>query len=647
MITHRILLPLILFGLFFQCQVNYPDYSTEMIEQGTWFRDWLLCGPFPNCTDCSPENYEHNERCRGFYTDYLTSIGGETGAIPAAGTLVEIPEQNIRQRWFEYHSETDKIPLNELATPNDMVVMYAFCRIKSPQARKAILAVGSNDGVKIWLNGKKVHEHHLSRWLELDHDYVPIDLLPGQNNLLLKIDEGTGDFGMAVRLLDYDSTLAQIRKNKTALTNLSLVAEKDTLVVQFGTPFKIGTLNPGALAHIELIHETAGKIAEQWALPGNAVDFLLSDVPDGFIQARATFETPHDGTIISEKRHFKGRLKRLSRVAGLNANLMPLDEHGQPFFPIGTYGAPVKDYATLKQAGYNFVVASPHNLAAVHAAGMKAAVPVHGAGPDWFTAVRDTIAKYKNHPAVLCWMLYDEPGYNRADLLDIYELYQVARQADAFHPSYLVITMNTVYSTFGRCCDVLAVDTYPISRGTIQDVGKNIAEAVATSDGDQPVWHCGQLFAWPKDRVPTPAENRLMTYHALIEGARGMLWYTFQWGTEYYLPTSAPELWAAHQTLLTELNALAPLFMAPGAGDSVTLTNPAQPVRARLKNSPIGTFLFAANPSKTDSLETGLILPNSATKTVTVFGENRQVQIENGILVDFFAPLAVHIYKLN
>ncbi|MGW8288842.1 MAG: hypothetical protein ACWGNP_01090, partial [Candidatus Bathyarchaeia archaeon] len=62
----------------------------------------------------------------------------------------------------------------------------------------------------------------------------------------------------------------------------------------------------------------------------------------------------------------------------------------------------------------------------VHEAGLKAAVPVHGSKPHWFSEVRETISQYKDHPAVLCWMLYDEPGYNRADLLDIYQLYNIA-----------------------------------------------------------------------------------------------------------------------------------------------------------------------------------------------------------------------------
>lgn len=636
---------ILLLILNFSCQKYRPLYSTQQIEKKDYFRNWLLCGPFPNCSDCSRENYEHDERCKGFFTDYLVSIGGEALALPAGGTVVEVPALELKRRWFYYESETDKIPLNELFDPNDMVVAYAYCQIESPTPKKAILSVGSNDGIMIFLNGQKIHQNHVSRWLKPDNDFVPISLNAGINNLLLKIDEGTGNFGFVVRLLDYDSTLAQIRENLGHHRNLTLVSENDTLVTRFGTTFQIGTLNPGADARIEIHHEKIGKIGEQQAIPGTELRFLLTGIPDGFLTARAVFETPEDGAIISEKRHFKGKLKRHSRAGMLNAGLVPVSANGKPFLPIGTYGASPEDYELLKKTGYNFVVAGVNNLDKVQQAGLKAAVPIHGHKPHWFSAVRDSITKYKNHPAVLCWMLYDEPGYNRADLLDIYKIYQIAREADSFHPSYLVITTPTVYETHGRCCDILAIDTYPVSRGTIREVGKNIAAAYNVSDGDQPVWQCGQLFPWPKDRFPTPQENRFMTYYSFIEGAKGILWYTFRWQGRS-LPDAAPELWQAHQTLLNELNQLAPLFLAQGFGKRVAPINESEAICARIKKCPLGRFLMVTNTSKTETIIPEFQLQNTPDGAVQVFSENRILQVNRGKLRDKFEPLDVHIYKL-
>ena len=643
---------ILIFGFIFSlslqlnCQMDRTQYTTEIIENGTYIRDWLLCGPFPNCEDCSRENYEHDERCKGFFKDYLESMKGEQQAYPAVGTRVKVPELNLLRTWFHYHSETDKIPLDDILQPNDMVVAYAFCRIESDARRRAILSVGSNDGIAVWFNGEKVHEHHLGRWLQPEDDYIPITIEKGNNRLLIKVDEGTGNFGFMARFLDYDSTIAHIQKNLGKFKELTLVTEADTLVARFGTPYMIGTLEPGTSAVVELFHERAGKLSEQAAIPGMEVRFLLNGIPDGFLLVRATFKTKNFGTIVSEKRHFQGKLPRHGRPHRLDRDLAVRDKNGGTFFPLGMYGARPDEYDLIREAGLNFVVASTANLDQVHATGLKAAIPVHGHGETWFDAVRDTIAKYKSHPAILCWMLFDEPGYNRADLLDIHRIYNIAHEADPMHPSYLVITTPTVYGTHGRCCDVLAVDTYPISRGTIQHVGDNIRRAYEVSDGDQPIWHCGQLFPWPKDRLPTVEEHRFMSYLALIEGARGMLWYSMRF-RDYELIKSAPELWEAHKRLLKELNELSPLWLENGFGEKIDVSNDDDLLRTMLKKSSIGTFLIAANTSKEKEIDPVLYIGSDYQGNAEVYGENREVQIGNGAIRDHFKSLDVHIYRLN
>jgi len=310
---------------------------------------------------------------------------------------------------------------------------------------------------------------------------------------------------------------------------------------------------------------------------------------------------------------------------------------------MGTYGAPVEDYRKLKEAGYNFVVGSPSELDAAQKAGLMLSVHING---NDINAAKDTITKYKNHPAILCWMMYDEPGYNRADLLHIYNLYNAVYEADPVHPSYLVITTPTVYKSFGRLCDVLAVDTYPVSHGKITDVGDNIALAYRQIDDDQPVWHCGQMFRWPEQRRPNPREHRFMTYLPIIEGAKGVLWYTYK-GFGQYLPEDDPILWEAQKKILSELNQLAPLILAPGFGEPALQVKASGNIRAIIKKGPTGTFLIVANKSKTDSFFPEFKIGKIFNREVEVFGENRKVDVLMDILKDEFKPLDVHIYKLD
>ena len=256
------------------------------------------------------------------------------------------------------------------------------------------------------------------------------------------------------------------------------------------------------------------------------------------------------------------------------------------------------------------------------------------------------MAVLKNHPAVLCWMLYDEPGYNRADLLDIYQLYQTAYQADPDHPSYLVITNPSVYKTFGYCCDVLAVDTYPVAGGDITSVGGNIAKAIREIPEDLPVWHCGQLFAWPAQRKPNIQEHRFMTYAALIEGARGLLWYTYK-GYNQSLPDDDPALWDYHKKLLAEISTLSEAYMEGKSSLKISLVKENEDIRYRYLESAHGNYLLVANQSSTLALTPLFKLPGGVTGKISVVGEGRFVDIINYQFTDTFNPLDVHIYQIK
>ena len=621
------------------CDTDRIPYDPNL-----FIKDWLIVGPFPNCEDCSSVSYHHDERCEGFYTDYLESIGGEKNVIPYVGMKAKYTRKNIERTWIKINSENDKIQLTDL-NPKDMVVAYAFCKIESPVSQKSILSIGSNDGVRVFLNGEEVHQSHdyNGRWLQADNDYVPVELKQGINNLMLKIDQGTGDFGYVVRFLDYDSVVTKIKSNIESYKTLKVVSISDTLVTSFGARSKISVLNPKGSVKIELFHEKKGKLDERTVMPGEDAEFLLKNIPNGFLTFNATFHTPNDGDIISETKYFNGKLKKHPRVSRTTSDLTILDESGKPFLPIGTYGAPVEDYEIIKEAGYNFVVASAQDLDKVHEAGLLAAVHVTGKTPQEYF---DFISKYKDHPAILCWMMYDEPGYHKTDLLYIYDIYNAAYKADKVHPSYLVITTPTVYKTYGRCCDVLAVDTYPITNGVIEDVGGNIAKAYDQLENETPVWHCGQMFTWPEQRRPNSQEHRFMTYHPLMNGAKGLLWYTFK-GYGQYLPVDDPVLWNSQKNLLAEISELIPLFLEPGFGKQVRLVDDNKLIQAKIKKSPIGTFVIALNISKTETVKPKLIVGKKYNGTISEYKKERDIIIKNGILEDEFKPLDVHIYKLK
>ena len=76
---------------------------------------------------------------------------------------------------------------------------YVARTIRAPTARRITLSVGSDDAIKIWLNGRLVHENNVARALAPDQDEVVVELAPGENLLVMKIVNFAGGYGFAFR----------------------------------------------------------------------------------------------------------------------------------------------------------------------------------------------------------------------------------------------------------------------------------------------------------------------------------------------------------------------------------------------------------------------------------------------------------------
>jgi hypothetical protein len=83
-------------------------------------------------------------------------------------------------------------------------VAYLKTNISSDREQKAMLEVGSDDGVKVWVNGKLVHGNNAARPVKQGDDKVKIDLKQGSNVVLMKITQGGGDWACCARLVDAD-----------------------------------------------------------------------------------------------------------------------------------------------------------------------------------------------------------------------------------------------------------------------------------------------------------------------------------------------------------------------------------------------------------------------------------------------------------
>ncbi len=65
--------------------------------------------------------------------------------------------------------------------------------------RTLALSLGSDDAIKVWCNGRLVHENNVARAVAPDQDRIEIDLDAGENTLLIKIANFGGGYGFYFR----------------------------------------------------------------------------------------------------------------------------------------------------------------------------------------------------------------------------------------------------------------------------------------------------------------------------------------------------------------------------------------------------------------------------------------------------------------
>ncbi len=100
-------------------------------------------------------------------------------------------EIDLAQPWL--------IPLDKILGGESRVA-YLRAKVWSDKAQKARLELGSDDGVKAWLNEELVHSNNVNRGVTPGEDRAAITLNAGENVVLLKIIQGSGGWGACARV---------------------------------------------------------------------------------------------------------------------------------------------------------------------------------------------------------------------------------------------------------------------------------------------------------------------------------------------------------------------------------------------------------------------------------------------------------------
>jgi hypothetical protein len=176
---------------FVQCwapeEINEDIYFTpgemeqiaiRVIPPEAHITTWMVSGPFKKT---------------GFNDSLLFHTAFTPESDPGKAEWENMPFGNGYSNWIaeldRFYHATD-------------AVAYLKTEIHSGTEQNAVFFAGSDDGIKVWMNGDLVHEKNLQRGLIPDEDKFEINLKEGWNTCLVKITQGGGGWGMTAVICD-------------------------------------------------------------------------------------------------------------------------------------------------------------------------------------------------------------------------------------------------------------------------------------------------------------------------------------------------------------------------------------------------------------------------------------------------------------
>jgi len=153
-------------------QVNFAmakHWATTVADNVPTASTWQISGPFV---------------AKDFDSAFANNFGPEPGG-PDSST-----------NWRPINFELEKPQANLIGKDNACI--YLRTKLTAGRAGKADLRLGSDDGIRVWVNGKLVHDNKILRSLAANDDKITVDLHSGANDLLIKIVNQSGGDGAFV-----------------------------------------------------------------------------------------------------------------------------------------------------------------------------------------------------------------------------------------------------------------------------------------------------------------------------------------------------------------------------------------------------------------------------------------------------------------
>jgi hypothetical protein len=150
------------------------EHVKNLIAQSSL--EWNVAGPLPY--------FQASDFDRAFPPEEKIDLAADYGTQKIG--------RDYLARWQKARASMYFVDINKLFPPNcdgyvHQAQVYACLWVRSPEDRKVKIALGSDDGCKVWINGVLVWKNWVHRASGFDQDVFPAQLRKGWNAVLLKV----------------------------------------------------------------------------------------------------------------------------------------------------------------------------------------------------------------------------------------------------------------------------------------------------------------------------------------------------------------------------------------------------------------------------------------------------------------------------
>ncbi len=272
---------------------SYPS-----VQPDQFLAKWLVLGPLP-ISPGKPKPEDQETQKKAFGVEFIN---------PKLAAVKPGPSQQIDGKKYEWRfvqAPQDIVDLTQTFGDSEFVAAYAWAEINAAEAKTMLMALGSDDGVKVWLNGQLVHENWIGRAVVKDDDLFPLSFKKGKNQLLLKVQNMQQAWGFCARVIGPTLFTEKLisyteRGNLDALKLLLTYGADADSKTKFGlTALHAAKIN-GREGAAKLLLEKGADPKIAMPAPETLVDALFTDATAGDTPGAAVL-VAQNGNIIYQK----------------------------------------------------------------------------------------------------------------------------------------------------------------------------------------------------------------------------------------------------------------------------------------------------------------------------------------------------------